>query len=169
MNTRANEAPRVALVDITLDNYLDVVELCVSPEQEKFVGTVAESIADAHFHRTYSMRAIARKSDETLVGFLMYEHRERDRYLLLRLLVDCHHQGKGYGTAAVREWLKQIAPAHGEHSYTIVEVPVHVENEAALAFYRRLGFSFATAREEKTRAGYRGVMLLDAPRLSVPP
>ncbi|WP_291427391.1 histone acetyltransferase [Abiotrophia sp.] len=66
----------VTLRDITGDNYFQVLELKISPEQEaaKFVSPVVRSLADAWFYReegiTYPKAIYA---DEDLVGFIMYE------------------------------------------------------------------------------------------------
>ena len=66
----------ITLRDITGDNYFQVLELKISPEQEaaKFVSPVVRSLADAWFYReegiTYPKAIYA---DEDLVGFIMYE------------------------------------------------------------------------------------------------
>lgn len=133
------------LTEVTLDNYKEVVELCVSPEQERWVGTTAEAIADAHFHPTYVMRAVTAAEGGEIVGFLMYERfgswRTGDaRAILYRFLIDCKHQGKGYGESALRRWLRLLNEPHGGLSPGSVEVHVKRENVAATALYRKLGF-----------------------------
>ena len=104
----------VTLRDITGDNYFQVLELKISPEQEaaKFVSPVVRSLADAWFYReegiTYPKAIYA---DEDLVGFIMYElDTEEQQVFVWRFLIDQAFQGKGYGRQtieAVLEMAKQ--------------------------------------------------------------
>ncbi|WP_315026856.1 GNAT family N-acetyltransferase [Abiotrophia defectiva] len=104
----------VTLRDITGDNYFQVLELKISPEQEaaKFVSPVVRSLADAWFYReegiTYPKAIYA---DEDLVGFIMYElDTEEQQVFVWRFLIDQAFQGRGYGRQtieAVVEMAKQ--------------------------------------------------------------
>ncbi len=104
----------VTLRDITGDNYFQVLELKITPEQEaaKFVAPVVRSLADAWFYRdegiTYPKAIYA---DEDLVGFIMYElDTEEQQVFIWRFLIDQRYQGKGYGRQtieAVVEMAKQ--------------------------------------------------------------
>ena len=95
----------VTLRDITGDNYFQVLELKISPEQEaaKFVSPVVRSLADAWFYReediTYP-KAIYAKDD--LVGFIMYDlDTEEQQVFIWRFLIDQRYQGKGYGRQTI--------------------------------------------------------------------
>ncbi|MFC2703592.1 MAG: GNAT family N-acetyltransferase [Abiotrophia defectiva] len=95
----------VTLRDITGDNYFQVLELKISPEQEaaKFVSPVVRSLADAWFYReegiTYPKAIYA---DEDLVGFIMYElDTEEQQVFIWRFLIDQRYQGKGYGRQTI--------------------------------------------------------------------
>ena len=104
----------ITLRDITGDNYFQVLELKISPEQEaaKFVAPVVRSLADAWYYRdegiTYP-KAIYAKDD--LVGFIMYDlDPEEQQVFIWRFLIDQAFQGKGYGRQtieAVVEMAKQ--------------------------------------------------------------
>ena len=104
----------VTLRDITGDNYFQVLDLKISPEQEaaKFVAPVVRSLADAWYYReegiTYP-KAIYAKED--LVGFIMYElDPEEQQVFVWRFLIDQAFQGRGYGRQtieAVLEMAKQ--------------------------------------------------------------
>ena len=90
----------VTLRDITGDNYFQVLDLKISPEQEaaKFVAPVVRSLADAWYYReegiTYP-KAIYAKED--LVGFIMYDlDPESQQVFIWRFLIDQRYQGKGY-------------------------------------------------------------------------
>ena len=95
----------ITLRDITGDNYFQVLELKISPEQEaaKFVSPVVRSLADAWFYReegiTYPKAIYA---DEDLVGFIMYElDTEEQQVFIWRFLIDQAFQGKGYGRQTI--------------------------------------------------------------------
>ena len=95
----------VTLRDITGDNYFQVLELKITPEQEaaKFVSPVVRSLADAWFYReegiTYPKAIYA---DEDLVGFIMYElDTEEQQVFIWRFLIDQRYQGKGYGRQTI--------------------------------------------------------------------
>lgn len=95
----------VTLRDITGDNYFQVLDLKISPEQEaaKFVSPVVRSLADAWFYReegiTYP-KAIYAKDD--LVGFIMYDlDTEEQQVFIWRFLIDQRYQGKGYGRQTI--------------------------------------------------------------------
>lgn len=104
----------ITLRDITGDNYFQVLELKISPEQEaaKFVSPVVRSLADAWYYRdegiTYP-KAIYAKED--LVGFIMYDLDPEEQHVFVwRFLIDQAFQGKGYGRQtieAVVEMAKQ--------------------------------------------------------------
>lgn len=138
--------PDVTLIDVTEHNYKTVVELCVSPEQERWVGTTAEAIADAHFHPTYVMQAVvSRNEGNKIVGLLMYERfgswqSHDQRITLLRFLIDCKYQQRGYGRAALERWFRDRNEPHGGLRRDQVTVHVQPDNTAAIAFYRSLGF-----------------------------
>ena len=94
----------LSLREITGDNYFQVLELKISPEQEaaKFVSPVVRSLADAWYYRdegiTYP-KAIYAKEDL-----------EEQHVFVWRFLIDQAFQGKGYGRQtieAVVEMAKQ--------------------------------------------------------------
>ena len=100
----------ITLRDITGDNYFQVLELKISPEQEaaKFVAPVVRSLADAWYYRdegiTYP-KAIYAKDD--LVGFIMYDlDPEEQQVFIWRFLIDQRYQGKGYGRQTIEVVLK---------------------------------------------------------------
>ena len=91
--------------EITSDNYSQVLNLKITPEQEaaKFVSPVVRSLADAWFYREEGIaypKAIY--ADEDLVGFIMYElDTEEQQVFIWRFLIDQRYQGKGYGRQTI--------------------------------------------------------------------
>lgn len=122
----------VWLLPITKNNYRTAIELCVAPEQQDFVGTVAEAIADAHFNPKCEMRIITlggREDKQNVVGFIMWEEST-----LKRLLIDCRHQKKKYGTAAICLWMRMFPVG------TRFSVSTLSSNTTAIALYKKVGF-----------------------------
>ena len=95
----------ITLRDITGDNYFQVLELKITPEQEaaKYVSPVVRSLADAWFYREEGIAyPKAVYADEDLVGFIMYElDPEEQQVFVWRFLIDQAFQGKGYGRQTI--------------------------------------------------------------------
>lgn len=91
--------------EITSDNYSQVLNLKITPEQEaaKFVSPVVRSLADAWFYRDEGIAyPKAVYEDEDLVGFIMYElDTEEQQVFIWRFLIDQRYQGKGYGRQTI--------------------------------------------------------------------
>lgn len=136
----------VKFVELTLENYKEAVELCVSPEQERFVGTTAEAIADAHFHPQWIMKGIISKEDNTMIGFIMYDPvspkttPNSGGIVLERFLIDCKYQGKGYGTAALKLWKEELRENFGPRIHA--ELWTNNNNSDAIKLYEKMGFIF---------------------------
>ena len=131
----------VTLRDITGDNYFQVLELKISPEQEaaKFVSPVVRSLADAWFYReegiTYP-KAIYAKDD--LVGFIMYDlDPESQQVFIWRFLIDQRYQGKGYG----RQTIETVLAMAKEQAQMTKVVADYVDgNEPMKKILLNLGF-----------------------------
>lgn len=93
--------PEISLREITKETLRQITCLKVSPEQERFVATNAESIAEAYFSPDIAwFRAIY--ADDTPVGFLMLEdHAAAGQYFLWRFMIDARYQRKGIGQRAL--------------------------------------------------------------------
>lgn len=102
----------VELRKITPDNEDAVVwEMTLEDNQQDFVATNAESLAQAYVQLTNGgfVQPWAIYADGVPVGFIMYNYVIDDdedawpnnNYYIWRLLIDKEHQGKGYGKAAV--------------------------------------------------------------------
>ncbi len=140
----------ITLLDVTPENYEAVMSLCVAPEQERYVGTVAEAMAHAHF-RQRELHTVYHLAEKRHIGFLAYEDRPPMTngdmpYMLHTFLIDCHYQRRGYGTTALMLFmaaLRQLEPK----AATRLSVVVSADNDAAIAFYKKLGFVFEQATD----------------------
>ena len=128
----------VTLREITVENFWDVISLCVSPEQEKLVLSNAVSIAQSKVQPECIPLAIY--SDEELVGFLMYcVDRDDNEYWLYRIMIDQRHQGKGYGRQAMEQVIGIMERDKDRHR---IYLGVHRDGGASVKLYESLGFVF---------------------------
>ncbi len=123
---------------IDAENFWDIIELRVSPEQEKLVTSNAVSIAQAKVQPECVPLAIY--SDGQPVGFVMYcIDRDDNEYWIYRLMVDVRFQGKGYGRQAMEQVISIIQKDDSRHKLFL---GVHPDGGASVALYQSLGFVF---------------------------
>ena len=100
---------QIRLVEITDANRDAVVAVRVHPAQERFVASVEKSFRDAEENPDANPWFRAVYVGEEPVGFVMLSWDVTPGpgligpYYLWRLLVGAGHQGRGYGTAILRE------------------------------------------------------------------
>ncbi|MCG8923730.1 GNAT family N-acetyltransferase [Lentzea sp. CC55] len=100
---------QIRLVEITDANRDAVVAVRVHPAQERFVASVERSFRDAEENPDANPWFRAVYDGEEPVGFVMLSWDVTPvpgligPYYLWRLLVGAGHQGRGYGTAILRE------------------------------------------------------------------
>ncbi len=120
-----------------------VLALRVAQAQERFVSTVRVSLAEAaeHPRRRPWYRAVY-AGDEP-VGFVMLSWNVEPRppeiigpWLLWKLLIDERHQGRGYGSAVVR----QVAALVHAEGATELLTSYEPGPGGPAGFYQRLGF-----------------------------
>ena len=132
----------VTLREITPENIRAVLGLSVAPEQRSvYPNSNGYSIAEGHYPADEDpvwMRVIY--ANETPVGFLMTsEAPDRGEYFVWRLMVDAGHQGKGYGSRAMKLLIERIR-ASGNARRLLTS---HLKGEGdAGGFYQKLGFVY---------------------------
>jgi diamine N-acetyltransferase len=132
----------VTLREITPENIRAVLGLSVAPEQRSvYPRSNGYSIAEGHYPDDDDpvwMRVIY--ANETPVGFLMTsEAPDRGEYFLWRLMVDAEHQGKGYGSRAMKLLIERIR-ASGNARRLLTS---HLKGQGdAGGFYQKLGFVY---------------------------
>jgi diamine N-acetyltransferase len=138
----------ISLRPVDASNYRECIELTVAPDQERFVASNVESLAEAYVWRE-GAEPFAVYSDDAVVGFaLLFPLGEGEPdgsvppagtvrgSILVRLMVDHRFQGQGLGRAAL-EAIVELIRSRGLPTIRLSLVP---ENEQALEFYRRNGF-----------------------------
>jgi diamine N-acetyltransferase len=97
------------------------------------------SIAELHFKPHYSPRVIY--AGGRLVGFLMYcqedDPPDPELFWLFRFMIAAEHQGKGYGSSALRLALSEMKTAGA----TRVRTMHKPGNDLASNLYRKHGFA----------------------------
>jgi len=128
---------------VTDANVDDLIKLRTTEEQEKFVASVAKSLAQASVRPPG--RPLGLYAGGQPVGFLLLWDARRDpdpaeradQLYIWRLMIDARHQRQGHGQAAVR-WLIDEARRMGVASVGLSHVP---ENPVG-TFYERFGFRY---------------------------
>jgi GNAT superfamily N-acetyltransferase len=133
----------ITLREITEDNVRDVLALRLAPGQERFVSSVADSLAEAEEHPEGNPWFRAVYADDEPVGFVMLSWDVEPQppdingpWFLWKLLIDSRHQGKGYGREVVRQVVELVRSQGAAELLTS-----HVPGEGGPAgFYATLGF-----------------------------
>lgn len=126
----------VTLEPVGKGNRAAILALELLPEQQGFVASNAESLAEARHDREAIARAVV--SDRRVVGFLMYSAPEdEDEAIIYRFMIDRREQGRGFGRAAVARVLEEIAGLARVRRVSICYEP---ENAAARRLYASFGF-----------------------------
>ena len=132
----------VTLEEITSTNIHAVLALEVSRAQkEAYPRSNAYSIAEGLFSTDDDpvwMRAICKDGEP--VGFIMTSEVPEDgEYFLWRMMIDTHHQGRGYGTEAMRLLIERIEGSGNPKVLFLSHLKANVE---AGRFYEGLGFTY---------------------------
>ncbi|MGT2950241.1 GNAT family N-acetyltransferase [Streptococcus cuniculi] len=117
----------------------------VKPEQERFVASVATTLARAYAYRHFSSTAGWIFHHHTPIGlFLYYDAPDLDAYILAEFFIADEFQGKGYGKQALVQLLSLLK---NEKRYSRLRLCYIEDNVAARQFYQYLGFSETGERD----------------------
>ena len=131
----------ITLRELNRDTWEECVDLDVAEHQRNFVSSNLVSLAEAQFYPGTVCRAVY--ADEVMVGFVMYgpdaEYApdEQGAYAFVRLMIDQHHQGKGYGRAAFAAVIDAIENIPKSR---VLYTSYDPENTRAGHLYESMGF-----------------------------
>ncbi|WP_345201606.1 GNAT family N-acetyltransferase [Fodinibacter luteus] len=133
----------VTLCQITDDNLRSVLAVRTTPGQERFVSSVATSMAEAADCPEANPWFRAVYVDDKPVGFVMLSWDVEPRppeiigpWFLWKLLIDHQQQGRGYGREVVQEVVRLVRDQAATELLTS-----YAPGEGGPAgFYARLGF-----------------------------
>lgn len=129
----------IGLREVTVENWLDMINLEITKEQENYVAMPAEAIAASKFYKYYVNRGVY--LDDKAVGFIQYYPNFRDgkpnEIFIDQLLIDVKYQGKGYGSSATKLVLEEIKAIKNIKSISVCYVEGH---DVMKIFFERFGF-----------------------------
>ncbi len=135
----------VSLREVTKETLRDITRLKVIPDQERFVATNAESIAEAYFSPDVAwFRAIY--AGETPVGFVMLEDNAvKESYYLWRFMIDARYQKKGIGQKALELLFEYVKTRPGARVLYTSCVP---GDGRPGPFYEKMGFVYTGEEDD---------------------
>ncbi|HEX5836539.1 MAG TPA: GNAT family N-acetyltransferase [Anaerolineales bacterium] len=131
----------ITLRELTRATWEECVDLDVAEDQQDFVSSNLVSLAEAQFYPGTVCRAVY--AGDVMVGFVMYgpdaEYApdEPGAYAFVRLMIDRHHQGQGYGRAAIAAVIDAVRNMPESRILYTSFVP---ENTHAAHLYQAVGF-----------------------------
>ncbi len=132
---------KITLKEVTKENWLEAIKLAVHPEQERFVPSVAISLAKAYIKpEGETVTPYAIYAEGKMVGFFTYTYtpESADNYWIGGFLIDRALQGQGYGKTAMRDIMEQIPKLFPKCRK--VGLTVHPDNHPAQKLYKGFGF-----------------------------
>ena len=131
---------RIELRELSEDNRKQCFSLKVLDGQMHYIASNEASWKTAEENGKVA-RPFAIYCDGKMVGFTMFAFDEDyedpdDRYWLWRFMIDESLQGKGYGTAALREIIQYFK----DHGAGNIRLSTKETNTRALSLYRKAGF-----------------------------
>lgn len=128
----------LSLKNITKENWLKAIALRVREDQVNFVASNAVSLAQLNFLENFYAKGIY--LNDEMIGFTLYGIDEDDHeYWIYRMMIDQKHQGKGYGTQALKLVIEDIKVIKGSSQRTIT-LSYEPTNKHAKHIYEKMGF-----------------------------
>lgn len=132
---------------ITWDNFIECIELKVSPEQQQFISSNQHALAEAYIASDEGQIIItfAVYKEERMIGFMSMYYDDGDgnfdysSYGIFKMMVDHRYQGQGYGRE-MEEKAIEYAQSAPRGKAKVVELTYKPENAAAKKIYDSLGF-----------------------------
>ena len=127
------------LTDVTEQNWLEIRGLSVANDQRGFLDSAVGILARGYVYRGCRARVIGIADDDTMIGVALVRDLDEEPacYDLQQFMIDRRWQGRGFGTAALRLLLSELAQ---ERKYSCAEVCVKKDDDAALRVYEKVGF-----------------------------
>ncbi|MEH7236693.1 GNAT family N-acetyltransferase [Bacillus sp. JJ1562] len=133
---------KIRLVDVTEDNFYDVIKLKSDENQEKYFQIFERWVgSNAYFlavSQTFGFTPKAIYDGETLIGFTSHGYqKETERYELISMMLGHKYQGKGYGIPVLNVIIEDMV-----NTYQCNEIYLSViyNNERAIRAYEKVGF-----------------------------
>lgn len=118
-------------------NYNECIGLSLAEEQTGYVASNQFSLVQAAYEPNLYPLGIYHES--VMVGFILYDFDEElNGWSMSRFMIDKSFQGRGFGTAALKQFLDYFKEKYPKERklYTSAEV----ENMVAICLYEKSGF-----------------------------
>ena len=140
-----NQNPNVSLREITKDTLREFTRLRVRRDQQQFVATNAESVAQAYFSRDIAWFRGIYVGDSPAGFVMLVDDPANQNYYLWRLMVDARFQGQGVGRHALELVFEYVRSRPGAKALLTSIVPGEGNPGP---FYQKMGFSFTGDEDE---------------------
>ena len=129
----------IKLVEVTEENWLEIVRLSVHEEQKSFLAPPIGILARGYVYRGCNSRVWGIADGDQMVGVALVrdENEEPRCYDLQQFMIDQRFQRRGYGTESLRQILSVLEQ---ERRFDCVEVCVKNTDTPALRLYEKIGF-----------------------------
>ncbi|WP_340027078.1 GNAT family protein [Paenibacillus sp. FSL H7-0940] len=132
---------------ITWDNFIECIELKVTPDQQRFISSNQHALAEAYVASDEGQIIItfAVYKEDNMVGFISMYYDDGDgnfdysSYGIFKMMIDQRDQGKGYGKEMVVKAI-EYARTFPRGKAKVVELTYKPENVVAKKIYDSLGF-----------------------------
>lgn len=132
---------------ITWENFIECIELKVTPEQQRFISSNQHALAEAYIASDEGQIIItfAVYKEDNMVGFISMYYDDGDgnfeysSYGIFKMMIDQRYQGNGYGKEMVVKAI-EYARTFPRGKAKVVELTYKPENLAAKKIYDSLGF-----------------------------
>lgn len=137
----------LTLKKVDESNFIESFNLNLGYGQDKFVSHPVRSLAQAYIYYN-QCTPFAIYKDNTIIGYVMviYDY-EEETYNIWHMMIDEKHQGKGYGSEAVKLCIDYIKSKPFGKSNDIV-LTCHINNSHAIHVYEKLGFKDTGERDD---------------------
>ena len=130
----------IQLQEVTKDNWIECIHLSLHPEQESYLASNVDSIAESKFEPDNQLRAIYK--NDKVIGFLAFcvedEPPNPELYWIFRFMIDRNFQGLGYGTKALNLVIEEIKQLGAKRIQTMHKP----QNKVAAKLYQKVGFVY---------------------------
>ncbi|WJM09804.1 GNAT family N-acetyltransferase [Paenibacillus sp. PK1-4R] len=132
---------------ITWDNFIECIELKVTPDQQRFISSNQHALAEAYVASDEGQIIItfAVYKEDNMIGFISMYYDDGDgnfdysSYGIFKMMIDQRYQGKGYGKEMVVKAI-EYARTFPRGKAKVVELTYNPENVVAKKIYDSLGF-----------------------------
>lgn len=134
----------IRLEPITKDNYKDAIAITVTSEQKLIIADVVYSLAQCYVYPDI-LQPFLVVDGEKPVGFILFiVITKKDQYEFNRIMIDQHHQGKGYGRQAMLLGIEYLKNKGAK----VIELSHLSNNPHPSKLYQSLGFTYTGVVED---------------------